>query len=163
MMLKLLSDSNTSTLFDKVLITGGAGMKPKRGLGYYRRLYTAKLLKAPFLLLPGSLREKSLAWLRQTAVWKSLGSGEYKELSGVMRETFVKTVTEYLEPTLPKIQQEVFLLWGENDDATPVYQAKRMDDRLKNSALVTIPDAGHYAFLDQPQKFLAIAKAYFEG
>lgn len=161
MMLKLLSRPDDASLFDKVLITGGAGMKPRRSFGYYRRLYTAKILKSPFYLLPSSLREKGLDWLRNTAMWKSMGSGEYKELSGVMRESFVKTVTEHLESSLPAIKHEVLLLWGENDDATPLYQAERMDKGLQNSALVTIKNAGHYAFLDQPQQFVRISRAFF--
>ena len=93
----------------KVLITGGAGMKPKRSLKFYYKKYLAKTLKAPFLILPASIRESVLNKLRQTSLWKSLGSGEYNQLSGVMRETFVKSVTEYLEHCLPHIPHEVLL------------------------------------------------------
>jgi len=38
-----------------------------------------------------------------------------------------------------------------------------MEKGLINSALVEIEDAGHYAFLDQPSKFTAIARAYLDG
>lgn len=148
---------------DKVLITGGAGMKPKRKLSFYLKKYTARLLKTPFFLLPSKSREKALNWLRTTSVWKALGSSEYSELSGVMRETFVKSVTEYLEPCLPKIPHEVLLLWGKDDDATPLYQAERMEKGIKRAALVVIDDAGHYAFLDRPKYFVSIAEAFFEG
>jgi pimeloyl-ACP methyl ester carboxylesterase len=113
------------------------------------------------MLLPGAGREKALARLRQTKIWKSLGSGDYAKLSGVMRETFVKTVTEHLESCLPKIPHEVLLLWGTDDDATPLYQGKRMEKGLKNGVLVEIKNAGHYAFLDRPAHFTRIAKAFF--
>lgn len=135
-------------------------MKPKRSLSYYVKKYTAKLLKAPFLLLPKTLREKALGWLRKTTIWKSLGSSDYRKLDGIMRETFVKTVSEYLEPCLPKIPHEVLLLWGENDEAAPLYQAKRIEEGIKNAALVVIDNAGHYAFLDRPSHFVRIAKAF---
>lgn len=147
----------------KVLITGGAGMKPKRSLAYYIKKYTAKILKAPFLILPAKQRKKSLEWLRTTPVWKSLGSSDYSKLSGVMRETFVKSVTEYLDPCLPKIPHEVLLLWGREDVATPLYQGERMEKGIKNAALVVIDQAGHYAFLDKPKHFASIAKAFFKG
>ena len=137
-------------------------MKPKRSITYYFRKYTAKTLKAPFLILPASLRDKALSWLRGTNLWKSLGSADYVNLSGVMRETFVKTVTNHLECELPTIEHETLLLWGRNDEATPVYQAERIEAGIKNSALVVIEDAGHYAFLDKPKQFIAIAKAFFE-
>lgn len=147
----------------KVLITGGAGMKPKHSLKFYCKKYLAKTLKAPFLILPTSIRESALNKLRQTSLWQSLGSGEYNQLSGVMRETFVKSVTEYLEPCLPHIPHEVLLLWGRNDDATPVYQGERIEKSVENAALVIIEDAGHYAFLDKPKQFAAISEAYLKG
>ena len=161
--LKLLSRTEISQKIDKVLITGGAGMKPRRSAKFYFRKYLAKALKAPFMILPGALRARALGWLRNTNLWKSLGSSDYQQLSGVMRETFVKSVTEHLDGTLPMIDHEVFLLWGRNDDATPLYQAERMEKGIKNAALVIIEDAGHYAFLDKPKQFATIAEAYFKG
>ncbi len=161
-MLKLLNRPKGKQIIQKVLITGGAGMKPKRSFKFYVRKYTAKTLKAPFMILPNPLREKALTWLRKTKAWKSLGSSDYSQLSGVMRGTFVKSVTEHLEGYLPGIEHETLLLWGRNDDATPIYQAKRIEQGIKNSALVVIEDAGHYAFLDKPKQFAAIARAFFE-
>lgn len=161
--LKLCARPAGKQLIAKVLITGGAGMKPKRSLSYYLKKYTAKLLKAPFLLLPAGPREKALGKLRSTTLWKSLGSSDYSKLSGVMRETFVKSVTEHLEPCLPKIPHEVLLLWGTDDEATPLYQGKRIEKGIKNAALVEIKNAGHYAFLDRPKHFASIAKAFFKG
>ncbi|MGD8427458.1 MAG: alpha/beta hydrolase [Balneolaceae bacterium] len=161
--LKLCARETGMQLIDKVLITGGAGMKPRRNLFYFIKKYTAKMLKAPFIILPGNLRERALNWLRQTPLWKFLGSSDYSKLSGVMRETFVRTVTEYLEPCLPKIPHEVLLLWGRDDESAPLYQAERMEQGIKNAALVVIDHAGHYAFLDRPSHFVSIAKAFFEG
>lgn len=161
--LKICSRPDAKQLVSKVLITGGAGMKPKRGWKYYLRKYTSKMLKSPFMILPSSLREKALGWLRTTSLWKALGSSDYSKLDGVMRETFVKTVTEYLEPCLPNIPHEVLLLWGENDKAAPLYQAKRMEEGIKHAELVVIDHAGHYVFLDRPSHFASIAKAFFEG
>jgi pimeloyl-ACP methyl ester carboxylesterase len=136
-------------------------MKPKHSFSYYLKKYTAKMLKAPFMLLRGAGREKALARLRQTKIWKSLGSGDYAKLSGVMRETFVKTVTEHLEPCLEHITHEVLLLWGTDDEATPLYQGKRMEKGIENAALVEIENAGHYVFLDRPKHFTSIARAFF--
>jgi len=96
-------------------------------------------------------------------LWKSLGSSDYSKLSGVMRETFVKSVSEYLESSLPNIPHETLLLWGRNDDATPVYQGQRIEKGIERAALVIIEDAGHYAFLDKPKQFAAIAEVFFKS
>jgi pimeloyl-ACP methyl ester carboxylesterase len=160
--LKLCSRPNGKQLVDKVIITGGAGMKPKRSFSYYLKNYTAKTLKAPFWLLPSHSRRIALAKLRTTRLWKSLGSSGYSKLDGVMREIFVKTVTDYLEPCLPEIPHEVLLIWGDRDESTPLYQGRRMEKGITKAALVEIDNAGHYAFLDQPGRFSAIARAFFE-
>ena len=160
--LKLCARPTSKDLIQKVLITGGAGMKPRRDWSYYFKKYTAKTLKAPFYILPSNLRGKALNWLRQTPIWKALGSSDYSKLSGVMRDTFVKTVSEYLEPCLPKIPHEVLLLWGRNDEAAPLYQAERMAEGIEHAELVVIDHAGHYAFLDRPSHFASIAKAFFK-
>lgn len=159
---KLCVRPNITIHIDKVLITGGAGMKPHRSAKFYLRKYTAKLLKMPFQMLPEPMRSRQLDKLRRTSVWKSLGSSDYQQLTGVMRETFVKVVTEYLEGYLPKISHDILLLWGANDNTTPLYQAERMNRGLRNSALVTIEGAGHYAFLDKPVQFQRIAEAFYK-
>lgn len=160
--LKLLSDPQAAQKIDQVIFTGAAGLQPKRSAAYYIKKYTAKTLKLPFLILPGGLRQKGLNQLRKTALWKKLGSSDYQKLSGVMRETFVKSVTEHLDGLLPSISHEILLIWGENDTATPLDQAGRMDRALQNSALVVMDGCGHYAFLDKPKQFIAIARAYLE-
>jgi len=37
-----------------------------------------------------------------------------------------------------------------------------MEKGLKNGVLVQIENAGHYAFLDQPEQFTSICRAYLE-
>lgn len=160
--LKLLTRPTVSSKIDKVVFTGAAGLRPKRSVSFYLKKYTAKTLKLPFNLLPKKLKEKGLNTLRQSSLWKSLGSSDYQKLSGVMRETFVACVNEHLDSLVPQIEHEILLIWGENDTAAPLYQGKQFDKLLKESALVEISGAGHYAFLDKPKQFASILRAYFE-
>lgn len=162
-LLKILSTDPRQPEIEKMVITGGAGLKPKRSLTYHLKRFVAKILKLPASFVPASKREAMLERIRQTRAWKALGSSDYSKLSGVMRETFVKSVTEFFDDKLSTIDDEILLLWGEDDAATPLDQAKRLDVGLKNSALVTIENAGHYAFLDQPARFTSIVRAYLEG
>lgn len=160
--LKLLTRPEISSKIDKVVFTGAAGLQPKRSASFYFKKYTAKTLKLPFNFLPKNLREKGLKKLRQTSFWKSLGSSDYQKLSGVMRETFVACVNEHLDSLVPQVEHEVLLIWGVNDTATPLYQGKQFERLLKESALVEISEAGHYAFLDKPKQFASILHAYLE-
>lgn len=160
--LKVCSHPEWRVLVGKVLITGGAGMTPRRSASFYFKKYLAKTLKFPFTLLPETWESRGLTWLRSTRLWKLLGSSDYQTLQGVMREVFVKVVTEHLEKTLPHINHEVLLLWGANDQSTPLYQAKIMERGLKNAGLAVIENAGHYAFLDRPHQFKVITDTFFK-
>lgn len=160
--LKLLTRPVASSKIDKVVFTGAAGLKPKRSTSYYLKKYTAKTLKLPFGLMPKEIREKGLNYLRDTSLWKRLGSSDYQKLSGVMRETFVACVNDHLDHLVPQVNHEVLLIWGTNDTATPLEQGKRFEKLLSEGALVEINGAGHYAFLDKPKQFASILRAYFE-
>jgi pimeloyl-ACP methyl ester carboxylesterase len=160
--LKLCARETDKSLVGKVIITGGAGMKPRRSPKYYFKKNLAFALKYPFTLLPEQQSQRGLQWLRSTKLWKLLGSSDYKTLGGVMREVFVKTVSEHLDRLLPSIPHEILLIWGKNDDATPLYQAKKMEKGLRNAGLAVIDDAGHYAFLDRAHQFKLITEAFFK-
>ncbi len=67
-----------------------------------------------------------------------------------MRETFVKTVNCYLEDRLPDVLRPVLLFRGENDDSVTQAQVKLMEQEIPDAGLVTVKNAGHFAYLDQP-------------
>lgn len=160
--IRLLVHHPIAERIDKVIFTGAAGLKPGRPPSFYVKKTTAQLLKLPFLILPGSLKTKGLNRLRETSLWKKLGSSDYRQLSGIMRETFVKSVTEHLDGLIPSIEHEILLIWGADDVSTPLEQGQRMEKLLPDSALVVLENCGHYAFLDKPKQFSAIARAYLE-
>jgi pimeloyl-ACP methyl ester carboxylesterase len=62
-----------------------------------------------------------------------------------------------LEKRLPLIAAPTLVLWGEADKVLPPSYAKKFAAGMNGSTLVqTIPNAGHLAYLDQPE---AVAKA----
>lgn len=89
------------------------------------------------------------------------GSSDYRALSGVMRGTFVKVVNEHLDKLLPLVTRPTLIVWGERDRDTPLYMAKRMEKRIRGSALIVMKGCGHFAFLDDTVAFVAVASAFF--
>ena len=132
-----------------------SGIRRKRTLSYFLRLWTAKILKAPFLLLPKKPRELGLDWVRHSLIWRLLGSSDYRQLSGVMRETFVRTVNHYFdggpsERGLNNVTCDVVLFWGSEDSTITRNQMDRMLDLLPNAGLFVVEDSGHNVQLEQP-------------
>ena len=74
----------------------------------------------------------------------------------------VKAVNEDLTSLLPEIKQETLLIWGENDTATPISDAKLMEKMIPDAGLAVIKNAGHFCFVEQPVIFSNIMKSYFK-
>lgn len=53
------------------------------------------------------------------------GSDDYRTVSGVMRDIFVKVVNESYEDQLGRVENEIHLLWGSQDREVPVAVAER--------------------------------------
>jgi len=56
-------------------------------------------------------------------------------------------------PLLSSIRLPTLIVVGADDKATPVESARRMHEAISGSEMVTIPDAGHVANLEQPERF----------
>ena len=138
----------------KMIFTGGAGIRPKRSLMYYIRVYTYKLFKI-VLSIPGLSKVKA-------RLMKNAGSEDYKALTGVMRESFVKIVNLDLSYTLKDIDSEVLLVWGEHDDATPLWMGKKMEKEMPNAGLAIFENEGHYAYWNQMDRFLNVINIFLE-
>ena len=76
-----------------------------------------------------------------------MGSEDYKAASGIMREILVKTVNTDLSECAKLITAETLLIWGENDEAVPVSEAKELEKLIKDSALVVL-NGTHYCYLE---------------
>jgi pimeloyl-ACP methyl ester carboxylesterase len=77
-----------------------------------------------------------------------------------MRETFRRVIAEDLAERLPRIRIPTLLVWGEDDEDTPLWMASRMESLLPDAGLVVLPGAGHYAYADQPVRFAQIARTF---
>jgi len=130
----------------KVILLGAAGIKPKQTpkKALYRMI--AKTGKAA-TSLPGL--KKVRASLREK-FYVAIGSTDYLR-SESMQQIFLHTVNEDLLPFVKTVKQPSLLIWGENDDQTPVGDAYRMLNELEDAELFVVEDAGHFVYLDDPE------------
>ena len=88
------------------------------------------------------------------------GSADYKAASPMMRQVLVNTVNEDLSALLPKCTPETLLIWGRNDDAAPLCDGERMEKEMPDAGLVTLDNAGHFAFIEQQFIFLRVLSSF---
>jgi len=144
--LKLAAESGEKV--GKMLLTGCAGMKPRRNITYYFKTAYYKTVKKLSPALAARFRERH-------------SSADYRSLSPVMRESFVKIVNEHLEKCLPLVSAPTLFVFGGADRETPPYMARRLNAGVKDSALVFFEGRGHFCFAEEPFRFNAVAREFF--
>ncbi len=119
-----------SSMFDikinKLILSGSAGLKPKRSIVYYLKIYKYKLLKKLHISSNNN------------------GSEDYRQLSANMQKVFVKVVNQHLDYLLPCMNNNIMLIWGTNDSATPIYMCRKYEKYLSKVKSVVIPKAEHF-------------------
>ena len=149
--------SQDASLFERIILTGSAGIKNRPSEESRKRSARYKQLKGlcekakaakVFGKLPDILEDK----LRQ-----KYGSKDYNALDEEMRKTFVKVVNHDQTDLLARIQQPTLLLWGDKDTETPLWMGQLMEERIPDAGLVVLEGGTHFAYLEQVGRFNAIA------
>lgn len=139
---------------DKLILVNSAGIRPKRTFNYYLKINLAKIGR----------KIRNLGYLGNKladVIVQSVGSKDYRD-AGQMKGTMVKSVNQDLRPLLPRIKTSTLLVWGENDEDTPVSDGKTMEKEIPDAALVVFKDAGHFSYLDQFQQFTQIVSRFLD-
>ncbi len=93
----------------------------------------------------GFLSEDKMEELRQR-----YGSEDYRNSTGVLRETLVKIVNEDYGDLLPMVKVETTLLYGELDQVTPTSQANAAARLIPRASCVFVPKVSHHLPLQAP-------------
>lgn len=129
---------------EKAILMDSAGICHKKTMFQKLKSKCYRLLQKIGKILSS---EKQKRW--QEFLIRKFGSEDYKNLSSNMRKTFSQVVNEDLTPYLKEISQEVLLIWGEKDQATPLKDGQKMEKEMKNAALITIPNTSHFPYLEE--------------
>lgn len=146
----------TRVPFDKLILMGSAGVKNKRPLSYYFKVYSYKLMKRIYSFPP--VRKLYPNALEQYG--SKAGSEDYKNASPMMKQVLSKVVNEDLTPEFDKIKVSTLLIWGENDTATPLSDGQLMEKSFEDAGLVVFEGGSHFAFLEESNRFLTIIDAF---
>lgn len=145
--------SRDKSLFSRLVLTGAAGIRKPQTEEAKKRSEQFKKLrglceKARGMKIFGTLPDKMEEKLRQ-----KYGSADYNALDEEMRKTFVKIVGLDLSDRLNQIVQPTLLIWGDKDDATPLWMGKKMEKEIPDAGLVVFEGGTHFAYLEQLPRF----------
>lgn len=88
------------------------------------------------------------------------GSADYRAASPVMRRSMVQVVNEDVREYLPRIEAETLLIWGDQDQDTPLSDGRLMEQMVPGSGLAVLEGAGHFCFIDRQYQFLAVMRSF---
>lgn len=147
---------NSSKVKSMVFIDA-AGVKPKKSLYVKARIATFKLCKLVVNKFYKKRRDEYLNNLNLI-----FGSGDFNATDPKLREIFIKTVNEDLVYLYKDITCDVQLMWGSEDDFTPLKDAKLMHSKIKNTKLISYEGCGHYCYMDNYSEFIKDFNEFIE-
>jgi len=140
----------------RMVLTGAAGIKPKRKPSYYAKVGVAKAGRIVGAV--GGAPGRRL----QDRMRRRVASSDWLEASEAMRGTFRRVIAEDLSPHLPRIRASTLLVWGSGDEDTPLWMGRRMEAEIADAGLVVL-DGGHYAYAERAGEFNRIAAHFLTG
>lgn len=140
----------------KIVLLDSAGLIPKKN---FRQKWRAKSFKIIKTVLTLPLIKSFSAPLLEKAR-KHYGSADYNAAPLVLRQTLVSLVNTDLRDILHNIACPTLLIWGENDTATPLADAKIIESKIRDCGLCVIKGTGHYSFCERPFEAHAIINSF---
>ncbi|MBQ8292957.1 MAG: alpha/beta hydrolase [Bacilli bacterium] len=137
----------------KLILIDSAGIKHHSIIKSFK-IYRYKLLKKWYVIT------KNISKLEELT--EKSGSADFKAASNIMKRTLSLIVNTNQLKELSKIECETLILWGVLDKTTPYQDALIMKKRIKNSALISFDESGHFPFIDEEYKFIKVLKSYLQ-
>ena len=142
-------------LVDKLVLVGSNGVPARVSpITRLKRAAAGAARAARFFGPPGRrLRD---------AIYRRIASDDYRA-AGPLRPMLVRTVREDFSHLLPLVKSPTLLVWGADDDAVPVSVGRAMETAIPDAGLVVFEAAGHFCYLDQPERFCRVLRQFLTG
>lgn len=143
--ISVLAVSSGSVRPKKMILLASSGVRTGTSVKKIFHKIGAKLVKIFIFIFPKNTQKK----IKQK-VYSKIGS-DYMAIDG-LQETFKKVVSYDVISDARNIEIPTLLVYGSNDFVTPLSQAEKIAEAIKNSELKVIDSAEHFPHKDQPKK-----------
>ena len=128
-------------IIKKLILISSPGIKDKFNLIKWLKIKVYKLLK-------------------KLSLKTNMGSIDYKNSMGFLKEVLVKAVNKDLKDEILKINVPTLLIYGKKDKTVRVKMGKKISNLIKNSSLITVDDAKHFPYIERFRYFLIVFKSF---
>lgn len=129
----------------KIILIGSAGISKRLTIRnilitIVTKIFGAITLLPPLFFYRNKIRKK---------LYQTIGSN-YLD-SSLLKETYIKVISEDLKSNAKRIDIPTKLIWGENDTETPLKDAYSFESIINKSSLRVIDNAGHMVHKEKPE------------
>ena len=150
-------------LFDRIVMTGAAGIRPKQTEESRKRAEKYQKLKGMCRFIRKAPGLSGAAARLEEKLRQKYGSRDYNALDEEMRRTFVKVINLDLTSLYGRFRAPTLLIWGDNDTETPLWMGREMEERIPDAGLVILEGGSHFAYLEQIGRFNTIIREFLKG
>ena len=138
--------ATTKINIEKIIITGGAGIKPnvKSFIKLTRRFNSIFLRKHP-------------------ECFDKYASSDYKTLSLTNRKTFKNIINKDLTDYIKLLHCPILLFWGSKDTATPIKMFKIIKKLQPTSHYKIITNGTHFCYLEHSELFVDACEKFLNN
>lgn len=155
----LMLGSDFAERLRAIVLSNSAGVKPKTPIQAALRLRAYRAIRGGL----GALGARTAADGLQRRYAQRYGSVDYQNASPIMRRTLSNIVNQDLLAYARRVTAPTVLIWGAEDQETPLWMGKKLEATIPDAALIVHEGAGHYAYLDAPDKTVEIMRALYRG
>lgn len=139
----------------KLILIASSGVRS--GNSFKKSVYKllAKTVKIPLLLLPDKPKRK----IKQQ-LYAKIGS-DYMVVEG-LQDVFKRVVAYDVLDDAANVNVPALLIYGAEDNTTPLWQAEKIAGAIKGSRLETIKDSGHFPHKDQMETVRLLIERYLK-
>lgn len=153
----LILASDQSDRIRRLVLSNSAGIKTEAPLHSRLRLRVYKSTRRNLERVGAKSASASLREIYS----RRFGSDDYLKASPIMRRTLVNVVNQDLLDYAKRVAIPTILIWGDEDEDTPLWMGQRLEKAMPDAALIVHAGAGHYAYLDFPDKTASIMDALY--
>ncbi len=131
-------------LFTRIVLTGGAGLKPRWRLRVWLKIRWFKLCRRLGFKVNG-------------------GSADYRRLDENGKRTFCNVVNRDLSWEFGQITAPTLLVWGKRDRDTPLSMCRRLNKIIPHARAIVYAHSGHFAYLENSARFIRDVTQFMGG
>ncbi|HXK38929.1 MAG TPA: alpha/beta hydrolase, partial [Candidatus Paceibacterota bacterium] len=138
----------------KLVLISSAGVARRKAIKNLMLAVFAKIGRVVTAIPPISIWKQEI----RRRLYENIGSDYFR--AGALSGTFRNIIKEDLSEIAKNISVPTLIIWGSEDDTTPISEGKRLNKLISGSKLEVISGAGHFVHQERPEEVVNLISKF---